>query len=775
MTNVTVDFNGQAIEVDISGGRGPGFADLVRSLGQIGGVTIPPDATDAEVFALIFGAFAQIVAAAGYTVISEVRAATTANITLSGAQTIDGVSIVAGNRVLVKNQSSTAANGVYVAAAGSWTRATDYDQTAEVLNGSYVRVMDGLTQAGAWVLVTADPITVGTTAQVWYRFDVDMLAILSRSGGADLVGAVGGGTVQDGIAVAETPVALIALTNSFAVGARLRTADGFLYTVASAGASDHHLTTSGGVKLYADTQDGLDPRSLGAPANGVADDAPFVERAFAITKKVKLSGGKTYVFASVIGIPDQTLYADSQYTLTGPGAKVILDGVAAGDAILTSVLAKASPESTSNLYTAKVVISGINWTQRSQSTLINGDRVYNVRFTNNHCDGLHTLAKSYRNHGGHANGYFQSVFITDNTFSECTWFLHGFKGYNVVFSGNKCEQCISGIRLLDPVQIFSAHNLRVVNNLYEGGGQFLRVGNTIAGVYMLNYLESNIIGDMPTAKCNLDLTYGNTQPFDNRGSWFFAGNSFQNAPAQTADAAFRDIKIDQGVENVSFAGGDWTNSTLTSAPIQSVHGTYNRQGPVTEPFILPRSPQSAGRDHIGSTTVRPLSTFLTGAAFNYMRLQLGAIVTAAEYRPFTMDLSVKLELENAANEVFAVASFDTKLMLSPVGSGMFTAPGRVATWDVKQIVSNLMQQDAALVIDSGTSTVTGQMFPVPANFVSGALSRVSTWIECRVNGFVTPAIVGRSAPTQVRTHISGTINGLSRQAGAANRWLSMIA
>lgn len=95
----------------------------------------------------------------------SVRVATTANITLSGTQTIDGVSVVAGNRVLVKNQSTAAQNGIYVAASGAWTRATDADENAEVSAGLAVMVEEGTTQADTqWVLTTNDAITVGTTA-----------------------------------------------------------------------------------------------------------------------------------------------------------------------------------------------------------------------------------------------------------------------------------------------------------------------------------------------------------------------------------------------------------------------------------------------------------------------------------------------------------------------------------------------------------------------------------------------------------------------------------
>jgi hypothetical protein len=60
-----------------------------------------------------------------YFVATAVTAATTGNITLSGTQTVDGVGLIAGDRVLVKDQSTSAQNGIYVAAIGSWSRASD--------------------------------------------------------------------------------------------------------------------------------------------------------------------------------------------------------------------------------------------------------------------------------------------------------------------------------------------------------------------------------------------------------------------------------------------------------------------------------------------------------------------------------------------------------------------------------------------------------------------------------------------------------------------------
>jgi hypothetical protein len=99
------------------------------------------------------------------------RAATTANITLSGAQTIDGVSVIAGDRVLVKNQTTGANNGIYVAAAGAWARATDADTSAEVTSGMMVPVTEGTDNGNTqWMLTTDDPITLGTTALTFTQF-----------------------------------------------------------------------------------------------------------------------------------------------------------------------------------------------------------------------------------------------------------------------------------------------------------------------------------------------------------------------------------------------------------------------------------------------------------------------------------------------------------------------------------------------------------------------------------------------------------------------------
>lgn len=108
--------------------------------------------------------------AQGLDVKASVVAATTANITLSGAQTIDGVSIVAGDRVLVKNQTNAADNGIYVAASGAWARSADANTWAELVS-AYTFVEDGSTYADTgWVCTVNQGGTLGVTPITWSQF-----------------------------------------------------------------------------------------------------------------------------------------------------------------------------------------------------------------------------------------------------------------------------------------------------------------------------------------------------------------------------------------------------------------------------------------------------------------------------------------------------------------------------------------------------------------------------------------------------------------------------
>jgi len=94
---------------------------------------------------------------------------TLANITLSGLQTIDGYTTLAGDRVLVKNQTTQANNGIYIASANAWSRSADMDVWSEV-SGAYTVVLNGSQAETGWVCTSPTTGTIGVTAITWVQF-----------------------------------------------------------------------------------------------------------------------------------------------------------------------------------------------------------------------------------------------------------------------------------------------------------------------------------------------------------------------------------------------------------------------------------------------------------------------------------------------------------------------------------------------------------------------------------------------------------------------------
>jgi phage-related tail fiber protein len=135
--------------------------------------------------------------AAGLDTKYSVKAATTAQITLSAPQTVDGIALVAGDRVLVKNQTLPAENGIYVVAAAAWTRSTDTNTWGE-LPGAFTFVEQGTANGDRGFVCTVDAGgTLGTTAVTWTQFS-----------GAGTV------TAGTGITVSGQQVALATVTDS---------------------------------------------------------------------------------------------------------------------------------------------------------------------------------------------------------------------------------------------------------------------------------------------------------------------------------------------------------------------------------------------------------------------------------------------------------------------------------------------------------------------------------------------------------------------------------
>lgn len=89
------------------------------------------------------------------------RVATTANIILSGLQTIDGVTVVESDRVLVKNQNNATENGVYLAKSNAWTRAVDFDDARDFVTGTRLYVYSGTDGIGEYVVMLPDDFVIG--------------------------------------------------------------------------------------------------------------------------------------------------------------------------------------------------------------------------------------------------------------------------------------------------------------------------------------------------------------------------------------------------------------------------------------------------------------------------------------------------------------------------------------------------------------------------------------------------------------------------------------
>lgn len=145
-STIVLDYDDSTI--NLNGSNQAQIKDLGVSTGKIANdaVTLAKLGTDVSLF-----------------IKKPVRCATTANITLSGLQTIDDITVIAGDRVLVKNQTTPTENGIYTAASGAWSRADDADSADDLAHGYHVTVLSGTNNAATqWVF--ASPVTPGTTS-----------------------------------------------------------------------------------------------------------------------------------------------------------------------------------------------------------------------------------------------------------------------------------------------------------------------------------------------------------------------------------------------------------------------------------------------------------------------------------------------------------------------------------------------------------------------------------------------------------------------------------
>lgn len=147
----------------IAGGTLTGPLDLSGNL--INNVATPSASTDAATKGYVDSV------ATGLQPKAAVTCASTTNIaSLSGLLTIDGITVTAGQRVLIKDQSTAANNGIYVASASAWSRSTDADTWSELVGASVFVSSGSLNANTSWVTNIASSGTLGVTAVTFVQF-----------------------------------------------------------------------------------------------------------------------------------------------------------------------------------------------------------------------------------------------------------------------------------------------------------------------------------------------------------------------------------------------------------------------------------------------------------------------------------------------------------------------------------------------------------------------------------------------------------------------------
>lgn len=206
------------------------------------------------------------------------RAATTAAGTLAtsfeNGDTIDGVVLATGDRILIKNQAAGAENGIYVVAAtGAPTRATDADSSAEMTSGVAVFIGEGTVNGNTqWSLTTDDPITLDTTALTFSQIGAG--TTYSGSNGIDVTGTVispvygsSVNTVCQGndarLSDARTPVGTALTATQFWVG------NGSNLAAAVAMSGDATMSNAGAVTLAANVLKEADIVTRETPAGTI--------------------------------------------------------------------------------------------------------------------------------------------------------------------------------------------------------------------------------------------------------------------------------------------------------------------------------------------------------------------------------------------------------------------------------------------------------------------------------------------------------------------------
>lgn len=328
LTNSSVTIGSTNIALGATSTTLSGMTGITFSSGTVTGIATPVASSDAATKAYVDSAVA------GLSWKQAVKAATTANITLSGTQTVDGVALVANDRILVKNQTTTSANGIYIVAAGAWARSAD-STTAAQIDGEAVYVQQGTVNADTGWTETATITTVGTDPIVYAQFSGS--GSYTAGTGLSLTGnvfantgvlSVSGGTTGLTPNTATTGAVTLAgtlIVSNGGTGATTLTANGVILgngtsalSTTAVGATGTVLAGNTAAAPTFQALSGLAVTSIAGTANQIT--------ASAATGSVTLSTPATFIAPGSIA-STSTVTAATGLTVTAGGALVTAGGV----------------------------------------------------------------------------------------------------------------------------------------------------------------------------------------------------------------------------------------------------------------------------------------------------------------------------------------------------------------------------------------------------------------------------------------------------------------
>lgn len=321
-----------------TGGAMTGAIDMNANL--INDLATPVASTDAATKGYVDSV------AVGLQTKTAVTCATTTNLaSLSGLLTIDSITVTAGQRVLVKDQYLSETNGIYVAAAGAWSRSTDADTWAELV-GAAVFVSSGTANSGTtWVTNIPSSGTIGVTSIVWNQFSATgnytagtglslagnqfslSTPVAIANGGTNSTATPTAGTVAygTGSAVAYSNVGssgqlLKSNGSSAPTFSTITAADvsalGTSVTVTNSGTAYTGAVSRAVTDILGDT---LNVRDFGATGNGSTDDGPAIQAAIdaaSSAQKPLVFNGGTYLIVTAVEIKSNTtIYGSSGATI----------------------------------------------------------------------------------------------------------------------------------------------------------------------------------------------------------------------------------------------------------------------------------------------------------------------------------------------------------------------------------------------------------------------------------------------------------------------------